>query len=106
MLEQRQRLNSVNPPWIRPVQTSTNPPLWVRLPSQNSAVGNNEGYHQTSSQYAEFPASVGTEATDDELREFSEELLRRDENNAAKFVNVRFQGKTTSRSMNDVAPQP
>ncbi|KAJ8962791.1 hypothetical protein NQ318_001190 [Aromia moschata] len=43
---------------------------------------------------------------DFELREFSEELLTKDINNAARFVTVNYQGMTTSRSMEDKAPQP
>lgn len=104
ILGQRNHLKSINPPWVRP-QTSTKAPPWVRLPLQSSAIGN-ERNQQQQQQFAEFPAPSGTEATDDELREFSEELLNRDVNNAAKYVEVRFQGKTTSRSMNDAAPQP
>lgn len=43
--------------------------------------------------------------TDNELREFSEALLKRDVNNAAKYVTINIQGKTTSSSKNDEAPQ-
>ncbi|KAJ8964682.1 hypothetical protein NQ314_004714 [Rhamnusium bicolor] len=43
---------------------------------------------------------------DYELREFSEELLTKDTNNAARYVTVNLQGMTTSRSMNDEAPLP
>lgn len=43
---------------------------------------------------------------DYELREFSEELLLKDSNNAARFVTVNLQGMTTSRSTNDEAPLP
>ncbi|KAK4885092.1 hypothetical protein RN001_001363 [Aquatica leii] len=43
---------------------------------------------------------------DNELREFSEELLRIDTNNAARYVTANFQGKTTSSSKEDKAPLP
>ncbi|GLV40220.1 uncharacterized protein CBL_03632 [Carabus blaptoides fortunei] len=43
--------------------------------------------------------------TDIELKDFSEALLRRDVNNAAKYVTANIQGKTTSQSKNDEAPQ-
>lgn len=43
--------------------------------------------------------------TDVELRDFSEALLRRDVNNAAKYITTNIQGKTTSQSQNDEAPQ-
>lgn len=46
------------------------------------------------------------DATDDELRDFSEMLLRKDVNNAMKFVTLNLQGMTTSRSSNDEAPLP
>lgn len=42
---------------------------------------------------------------DDELREFSEALLKKDTNNVAKYVTINYQGKTTSRSTKDEAPQ-
>lgn len=46
------------------------------------------------------------EAEDNELREFSETLLSKDVNNAAKYVTINYQSKTTSRSQVDEAPQP
>lgn len=42
---------------------------------------------------------------DNELREFSEQLLKKDVNNAFKFVKLNVQGKTTSGSKTDEAPQ-
>lgn len=44
--------------------------------------------------------------TDIELREFSEKLLLEDKNNAARYVRINYQGRTTSRSRNDEAPLP
>lgn len=46
------------------------------------------------------------DVTDDELREFSEELLKKDTNNAAKYVTINVQGMTSSRSSRDEAPEP
>ncbi|KAF2897264.1 hypothetical protein ILUMI_08904 [Ignelater luminosus] len=43
---------------------------------------------------------------DEELREFSENLLQRDTNNAARYVTINYQAKTTSRSQVDEAPLP
>ena len=54
------------------------------------------------------PGQTQTESSqsdDDELREFSEALLKKDTNNAAKYVTINYQGKTTSRSTKDEAPQ-
>ncbi|KAL1512551.1 hypothetical protein ABEB36_002131 [Hypothenemus hampei] len=44
--------------------------------------------------------------SDDELREFSENLLKKDSNNAMKYVKLNVQGKTSSRSSQDEAPLP
>lgn len=57
------------------------------------------------------PPSATTEHPDDgpndnELREFSEAILKKDINNAYKYVKLNLQGKTTSHSKNDEAPQP
>lgn len=53
------------------------------------------------------PAAVSSgPATDLELKTLSEELLRKDVNNAAKFVTVNYQEKTTSQSTEDKAPSP
>lgn len=49
----------------------------------------------------------GQDAKDDnELKDFSENLLKKDVNNAAKYVTINYQHKTSSRSSNDEAPQP
>ncbi|CAG9762183.1 unnamed protein product [Ceutorhynchus assimilis] len=47
-----------------------------------------------------------SDVTDDELREFSENILKKDSNNAMKFVTLNLQGMTSSRSSNDEAPLP
>lgn len=44
--------------------------------------------------------------TDTELQIVSEELLKKDTNNAAKYVTINYQDKTTSQSKNDNAAQP
>ncbi|XP_060530388.1 endoribonuclease CG2145-like isoform X2 [Cylas formicarius] len=54
----------------------------------------------------EKPTSGDSAVTDDELREFSETLLKKDLNNAAKYVVANFQGMTSSRSERDEALQP
>lgn len=43
---------------------------------------------------------------DYELREFSEELYNKDTNNLNRYVTLNLQGKTTSRSSKDEAPEP
>ncbi|CAG4978465.1 unnamed protein product [Parnassius apollo] len=65
------------------------------LPS--SILNNNENTNQ---------ASGSNIASDSELQALSEELLRKDINNAAKYVTINYQGKTTSQSKEDNAPQP
>ncbi|CAB3240813.1 unnamed protein product [Arctia plantaginis] len=44
--------------------------------------------------------------TDAELQVLSEELLRKDTNNAARYITVNYQEKTTSQSTEDKAQQP
>ncbi|GJQ76322.1 hypothetical protein Trydic_g2045 [Trypoxylus dichotomus] len=51
-------------------------------------------------------AQTATIDEDEELRQFSEALLKKDVNNAAKYVTINYQGKTTSRSTNDEAELP
>lgn len=62
------------------------------LPS--SIVNNNRGTTNTNS------------VSDAELEALSEELLRKDTNNAAKYITVNYQEKTTSQSKEDKAPLP
>ncbi|ENN70666.1 hypothetical protein YQE_12611, partial [Dendroctonus ponderosae] len=47
----------------------------------------------------------GSGASDDELREFAENILRKDTNNAMKYVTLNIQGMTSSRSSSDEAPK-
>ncbi|KOB52352.1 Poly(U)-specific endoribonuclease-like protein, partial [Operophtera brumata] len=74
-----------------PVNTPTTRPV---LPS--SIVNKNQN----------TPAISSGPATDLELQTLSEELLRKDVNNAAKYVTVNYQEKTTSHSQDDRAPGP
>lgn len=46
------------------------------------------------------------DVNDDELRDFSETLLSKDTNNAAKYVTINLQKMTSSRSTVDEAPLP
>lgn len=46
------------------------------------------------------------DVNDDELRDFSETLLSKDVNNAAKYVTINLQKMTSSRSTVDEAPLP
>lgn len=43
--------------------------------------------------------------TDNDLRQFSENLLQQDPNNAANLVTINYQKQTTSRSTKDEAPE-
>lgn len=52
------------------------------------------------------PAITSGPATDSELQTLSEELLRKDVNNAARYVTINYQEKTTSHSQEDKAPGP
>lgn len=45
-------------------------------------------------------------ATETEIQEISEALLRKDTNNAAKYITVNYQGRTTSGARTDEAPLP
>ncbi|XP_018579291.1 poly(U)-specific endoribonuclease homolog isoform X2 [Anoplophora glabripennis] len=72
--------------------------LWSTTSNSDTA---NQNVNQGSSN-----KKTGGDVEDYELREFSEELLSKDTNNAARFVTVNLQGMTTSRSANDEAPLP
>ncbi|KAJ8736209.1 hypothetical protein PYW08_006865 [Mythimna loreyi] len=53
------------------------------------------------------PGSTNTNTvTDAEIETLSEELLRKDTNNAARYITINYQAKTTSRSPVDLAPLP
>ncbi|XP_047985538.1 endoribonuclease CG2145-like [Leguminivora glycinivorella] len=78
------------------VKPSTKPSFSTsRLPS--AIVNNNKNNNQASS---------GNGPSDAELQSLSEELLRKDTNNAAKYVTINYQEKTTSQSKEDKAPLP
>lgn len=64
------------------------------------------GPSSNNNQNNEKSANKINNVEDNELREFSEALLKKDVNNAAKFITINFQSKTTSRSQVDEAPQP
>lgn len=72
--------------------TPTSRPGTPVLPS--SIVNNNRGSTSTNT------------VTDAELETLSEELLRKDTNNAARYVTINSQSKTTSHSTVDMAPLP
>lgn len=72
--------------------TPTSRPGTPVLPS--SIVNNNRG------------TTGSNTVTDAELETLSEELLRKDTNNAARYITINYQSKTTSRSTVDMAPLP
>jgi hypothetical protein len=41
-----------------------------------------------------------------ELQTFTDELLKKDINNAAQYVRINYQGRTKSSSTRDEAPEP
>ncbi|CAH0592606.1 unnamed protein product [Chrysodeixis includens] len=89
--------NKINSQSSTPKPTTRNPSTPTRtgtpvLPS--SIVNNNKG------------SANDNTVTDDELVTISEELLRKDNNNAAKYLTVNYQEKTTSQSKEDKAPLP
>ena len=44
--------------------------------------------------------------SDKELQDFTEELLKKDINNAAQYIRINYQGHTKSSSAQDEAPEP
>ncbi|XP_063375635.1 endoribonuclease CG2145-like [Cydia amplana] len=80
---------------ISRVTSPTPRPVSPQLPS--AILNNNKNNNQPSS-------SNGP--SDAELQSLSEELLRKDTNNAAKYVTINYQEKTTSQSTEDKAPLP
>lgn len=51
-------------------------------------------------------AAANELVSDIELKDVSEAMFRKDTNNAAKYITVNYQGKTSSFSKTDLAPQP
>ncbi|XP_073957177.1 uncharacterized protein [Choristoneura fumiferana] len=87
--------SSRNPTITPAIVTSSTSRPGTQLPS---AIVNNN-HNQGGSGSSNVP-------TDAELKTLSEELLRKDSNNAAKYVTVNFQEKTTSQSKEDKALLP
>lgn len=77
------------------VVNSNLPTNVIRNPTLPSSLANNQGLNSNSNG-----------PTDTELQTVSEELLRKDVNNAAKYIKVNYQEKTTSFSKDDNAPSP
>lgn len=87
-----------SPPIFPPVSPQSGGSQKDKIPS-TGPTSNNENLDDLS--------SVGPgDASDDELRQFSEMLLRKDSNNSMKYVTLNLQGMTTSRSETDEAPLP
>lgn len=74
--------------------------------NNNQQTSNKNGHNPYVQQQSVIQNKLNAEVTDDELREFSEKLLEKDNNNAAKYVTLHLQSKTSSRSTNDEAPLP
>lgn len=71
--------------------------------SSGSAITDTDG---NKAKIQETGSSQTNDVDDNELRQFAEDLLSKDSNNAAQYVNVNLQGTTTSRSTTDQAPLP
>lgn len=82
---------SIGPSKSSATSASTKKP--IVLPSSIVSNNNNQGSNSNG-------------VSDIDLQTLSEELLRKDTNNAAKHVTVNYQGKTTSESKDDKAPLP
>ncbi|XP_049814380.1 endoribonuclease CG2145-like isoform X1 [Schistocerca nitens] len=54
----------------------------------------------------ELLAALPPPVTDKELQTLSETLLKKDVNNAAKFIKINYQARTRSNSLTDAAPLP
>ncbi|VVC98547.1 unnamed protein product, partial [Leptidea sinapis] len=78
-------------PDARPVSPTTKPTS--KLPSSIVVGSNNKNQGQAT-------------ASDEELQLLSEQLLKKDTNNAAKYIKINYQEKTTSQSKDDKAPLP
>ncbi|KAK5647731.1 hypothetical protein RI129_002623 [Pyrocoelia pectoralis] len=70
-----------------------------RIPVYSKLGHKNETSHDNTS-------APKYDVDDNELKNFSEELLQRDDNNAFKYITVNNQSKTTSGSSQDLAPEP
>lgn len=79
----------------------------TNIPGGNFSSGSLTGTQDSiTSNQGSVKSNSNGEVTDDELREFSETLLSKDVNNAAKYVTLNVQKMTTSRSTVDEAPLP
>lgn len=94
---------SKTPPISPPSSPQIGGPKKDPLPSAGPVHDNVEDFEGQSGGNA---ANTDSSVTDDELREFSETLLRKDSNNAMKHVTLNLQGMTSSRSSTDEAPLP
>lgn len=92
---------------------TTTKPLNINGYNTPSKPGNNGNLASTTRPLV-LPSSLangnqgnnGNNPTDNELQVLSEELLKKDTNNAAKYVTINYQEKTTSYSTEDKAPLP
>lgn len=106
------RQNSNDPNSLKSSQVVNSPnvkSVTQKIDSQSSTANANKlqqsGIAAGSSIQPTTP-KTSTIDEDEELRQFSEALLRKDVNNAGKYVTINYQAKTTSRSQIDEAPLP
>lgn len=78
----------------------------VNVPSNPTFSSGSRAVNSGSNTGVQRQQSQNATVQDEELREFSENLLQRDTNNAAQYVTINYQAKTTSRSQVDEAPLP
>lgn len=81
----------------KPIRAPSSPGSRPGTPVLPSSIVNNNHPATSNSMNA---------VTDAELQVLSEELLRKDTNNAARYITINYQEKTTSQSTEDKAPQP
>lgn len=87
--------------------TITTPKPSTRLPSNTPTLRPNSPVLPSSIVNSNRNTQTNSNSTTDlELQTLSEELLRKDVNNAAKYITVNYQEKTTSQSKDDKAPSP
>ncbi|XP_072942616.1 uncharacterized protein [Epargyreus clarus] len=91
-----QKLGLPNSSGVKPPATNT---VNVPTPKPNTPVLPSSLANTNTNNNKNGPSDI-------ELQTLSEELLRKDVNNAAKYVTVNYQEKTTSFTKEDKAPQP
>ncbi|KAJ4437597.1 hypothetical protein ANN_17742 [Periplaneta americana] len=82
--------------------------LFIRLSEDVSCVWRQTGaiFSNDCEHVENYAGAERSKITDKELQAFTEELLKKDVNNAAQHIQINYQGHTKSSSTSDEAPQP